>query len=96
MVDHAPVIELAGVPGVVEKTVNIRKFQKYEPCKVDPNTGIMQQPENTFFGDGLCDPGFVAYDILEERTKTGDVKIREKRLTAEVLSYPPGEGESIE
>ena len=95
-VDYAPVIELAVVPGVVEKTVNIRKFQKYEPCKVDPNTGIMQQPENTFFGDGLCDPGFKAYDILEERTKTGDVKIRKKPLTAEVLSCPPVECESLE
>ena len=94
-IDHAPVIELNVVPGVVEETVTIRQYQTYAPCEVDPNTGIMQQPENTFFGDGLCDPGFTAYDILEERSETGDITIHRIDLTAEVLACPPVECQQL-
>ena len=56
LVDDPPVITLTTVPGVIEKTVNIRQYQSYAPCKLDAATGVMQQPEDSFYGDKLCDP----------------------------------------
>ena len=89
-------IELNVVPGVVDKTVNVRKYQPYKPCEVNPATGEMILPENTFFGDGLCDPGVTAYDIKQERGQGGEVLEVRKNLTTEVLSCPPIECQSLE
>lgn len=97
LVESPPVIELKVVPGVVDKTVNVRKYQPYKPCEVNPATGEMILPEATFFGDGLCDPGVIAYDIKQERVQgvSDPVDVR-KNLTIEVLSCPPVECQSLE
>lgn len=96
LVESPPVIELNVVPGVVDKTVNVRKYQPYKPCEVNPATGEMILPENTFFGDGLCDPGVTAYDIKQERGQGGEILEVRKNLTTEVLSCPPIECQSLE
>ena len=86
--DTFPFLELTQVPGVIDKTVNIRKYQTYEPCKTDPETGEMILPVNDFFGTGLCDPGFTAYDVSQKRVE-GVIETTRKDLTATVLSCPP-------
>ena len=93
--DFRPTLTLKTVPGVIDKTVNIRRYQTYAPCKLDAATGVMQQPENSFYGDKLCDPGFTAFDILQKRT-LGEIIETRKDLTAEVLACPPVECETLE
>ena len=95
LVDDPPVITLTTVPGVIEKTVNIRQYQSYAPCKLDAATGVMQQPEDSFYGDKLCDPGFTAYDTLQKRD-LGEIIETRKDLTSEVLACPPVECETLE
>ena len=96
LVDVFPTLNVNVVPGVIEKTVNIRKYQPYAPCKVNPDTGVTQQPEVTFFGDGLCDPGVSAFDVKQTRTTTGEILEATVDLTREVLSCPPVECENLE
>ena len=90
LVDVFPTLTLKTVPGVIEKTVNIRKHQTYAPCVTNPNTGYVQQPENTFYGDGLCDPGVMAFDVKQERKRTGEIVESTIDLTRDVQACPRG------
>ena len=94
LVDVFPTLTLKTVPGVIEKTVNIRKYQTYAPCVTNPNTGYVQQPENTFYGDGLCDPGVMAFDVKQERKRTGEIVESTIDLTRDVQACPPAECDS--
>jgi len=95
LVDVFPTLTLKTVPGVIELTVNIRKFQPYKPCAVNPSTGVTQLPENTFFGDGLCDPGVSAFDVKQSRVDDLIIETTVD-LTREVLSCPPAECDALE
>uniref|UniRef100_A0A7S0X414 Polycystin cation channel PKD1/PKD2 domain-containing protein n=1 Tax=Mantoniella antarctica TaxID=81844 RepID=A0A7S0X414_9CHLO len=90
--DTFPVINLTMVPGVIDATVVVMRYQPYEPCRMD-DAGAMILPVNNFFGDGLCDPGMTAYDDTATRVN-GTLVTTRKILTASVLSCPPSECET--
>jgi hypothetical protein len=88
VVDTKPILHLKLVLGVIDLTVNIRQFQSYAPCKIDPETKLMIPPVATFYGDGLCDPGFEAYDDTNTTVDGAETHLR-KMLTDSVLACPP-------
>ena len=85
--DTPPVITMKLVPGVIDKTVNVRQYQSYDACKPG------KVPTEEVFGDGLCDPGFDAYDN-KQYYDLGAIKTTLRNLTSEVLACPPKECET--
>ena len=78
------------VEGVIRREVNVRQRQSYDRCEMDENTGLPRVPVENDVGDGLCEPGFEAYDDVYTRDEaTGQDTMARQDLTQAVLVCPP-------